>query len=172
MIPEFNTTGTLTFLGGESIRVTVLDPSRQSRLEALKEWATYERRDFAATFGEDATTSNYAMYSKIVTLTPGDVNPSLSKDRILGYSALLVSKKGEAPFFASGLYSFKTEWVRGYQEGDSLETDEIVIDAYDARDREVRVSVYAGPRLVSWPTQADINRIIFSLRPASASDGK
>jgi hypothetical protein len=132
----------------------------------------YESHDFATTYGEDAIKSNYALYSKILTLTPGDVSPSLSHDRILAYSGLLESKKGEVQFFASGLYSFKTKWVRGYQEGDPLETDEIVIHAFDDRDREIGISVDAGPRLVSWPTQADINCIIYSLRPASASEAK
>jgi hypothetical protein len=48
----------------------------------------------------------------------------------------------------------------------------VVIDGFDGQDREIVIVVGVGHGTINRASQADINRITYSLRPISASDAK
>jgi hypothetical protein len=123
-------------------------------------------------FGEETTRSNYALCSRILNLTPRDLRLSFSRLKMVSSSVLLMLK----PIFVVdrqvGLYSFRTEWMRGFQQGDPGRDNIVTIEAFDQHDRELELTVGRmrgdGQRV----SQSELNRIIYSLRSVLASEPK
>jgi hypothetical protein len=67
-----------------------------------------------------------------------------------------------------GLYSFQTEWLRGFQQGDPTLDKTVTIDAFDADDHEIQLSIGRALSASQYVTQSELNRIIHSLRPIRA----
>lgn len=68
-----------------------------------------------------------------------------------------------------GLYSFQTERFRGFQQGDPAHDEVVIVEAYDSQDHVIKLFIAsdrAGQHKVS---QADINQIVCSMRPATHS---
>ena len=142
--------------------------SGSSALETMKETALERGSDLASLFGREAARSNYALRSKILNLTPGDLRLSWNRGEMAGNSVLLVLKGIWAPKTPGGLYSFQTDWVHGFEIGDPAKTDVINIEAFDEHDNQVNLLIGSGIRLAT-PFQQDINVVLNSLRPVSAA---
>ena len=106
-------------------------------------------------FGEETTRSNYALVSAILNLTPRDLRLSFSRKKMVSSSVLLMLKPRWTGTVQSGLYSFRTEWLRGFQQGDPTKDKTVVIDAFDAHDHEIEIWVgqvnHANSREVRLP---------------------
>ncbi len=149
--------------------ISILDPARGSdELQAMKREATKRGTDIRNAFGDEVTRSNYALRSKILYLTPKDLHILSSRQEMVGNSILLLLKSIWTKRIEGGLYSFQTEWLRGFQEGIPTRDKMAIIDGFDAQDREVEVWV-GSEEGANKPSQADVNRILYSLRPVVAS---
>jgi hypothetical protein len=115
-------------------------------------------------FGRDATRSNYALRSKELNLTPGDLRLFSSRREIVANSVFLTIKGIDSQRFKNGLYSFETQWMRDFQEGDLGRDRGVVIEAFDQQDRRLMLIIAAKPG-TSCFAQSDLNQIISSLRP-------
>jgi hypothetical protein len=148
--------------------VSVLNPADGVKsLEILTQEAAKRGTDVKAVFGEEATRSDYALRSKILNLTPGDLSLFSSRQKMVSDSIFLILKGMHTKRIKGGLYSFQTQWLRGFQEG-SPEDTAVVIEAWDANDHRVELLVgseQGAPNL----SQAELNRILFSLHPVSLS---
>lgn len=143
-----------------------LDPAQNpNALELMKQEASKRGTDIRYVFGDEATRSNYALNRKMLYLTPRDVSPISSPRQMMGDSILLILKTIQTANIKGELYSFRTQWLRGFQEGGPARA---VVHAYDAQDREVEFWVGAD-KGANIPSQADINRILYSLRPIDTS---
>jgi hypothetical protein len=141
------------------------DPSQKiGDLDAMKQEAAKKGRDVRNVFGDQATRSNYAMRSKILYLTPKDLSLFSSRQEMVTNSVLLLLKPVHAGIVKGGLYSFQTEWLRGFQEGSPAKDLMTIIDGFDDQDHEVELWV-GSEKGTNKPSQADINRILYSLRP-------
>jgi hypothetical protein len=134
------------------------------RQEAMRRGA-----DIRDVFGDQATGSNYAMRSKILYLTPRDLRLFSSPQQMVANSILLNLKKIWTGAAKGGLYSFQTEWLRGFQEGGPAQNNVVTIYAFDKQDREIELFIGTEPHASGKLSQADINRIFFSLRPVDSS---
>ena len=123
-------------------------------------------------FDEEATRSNYALRSKILNLTPRDLQLSFSRGRMVSSSVLLMLKPMWTGDVEGGLYSFQTDWLRGFQQGDPTRDKIVTIDAFDAHDNEIEFSVGRVKGASQNVTQSELNRIIYSLRPILASQAE
>jgi hypothetical protein len=134
----------------------------------MKQEANKGGTDVGKLFGKKAVSSNYDLRSKILYLTPRDLSLFSSRQEMAGNSILLLMKSIWTKRIKGGLYSFETPWIRGFQEGSPAEDDMTIIDGFDAHDREIELWV-GSDKGANKPSQADINRILYSLRPDPAS---
>ena len=71
-----------------------------------------------------------------------------------------------------GLFSFQTDWLRGFQAGDPTLDKMVFVEAFDSQDRKIELYIGTEPAAKIKPSQMDINQILLSLRPVSASPKK
>jgi hypothetical protein len=161
----------LNFSGGQAI--SVLDWSDgDGPLQALKGGGADSAAALEPVFGAEATRSNYAFISRILKVTPGDLRVFSSRQKMVRNSVLLRIKQIDLPRIKHGVYSFQTNSFRGFQKGDPLRDGVVIIEAFDAQDHKIPLWIGAKPDASPKPTQADINRILYSFRPVSTSQVK
>ena len=139
-----------------------------SALETMNQTARERGADLGSLFGREATRSNYALRSKIFNLTPGDLRLSWNRGEMVGNSVLLVLKGIWTPKTLGGLYSFQTDWVHGFEIVDPAKAGTINIEAFDGQDNQVNLLIGSGIRAAT-PFQQDVNVVLNSLRPVSAT---
>jgi len=150
--------------------IEVLAPSKNgNELDAMKHEAEKRGVDIRNVFGDETTHSNYALRSKVLSLTPRDLRLFSSRQEMVANSVLLILKKTEKNHFRGGLFSFRTEWFRGFQDGDPAQDKMVIVEAFDSQDHKIELYIGSEPAAKSKPSQTDINQILLSLRPASPS---
>jgi hypothetical protein len=148
--------------------ISVLAPSKnESELDAMKQEAARLGEDVSSVFGEETTRSNYALRSKVLSLTPRDLRLFSSRREMVANCVLLILKEIETNRFRGGLFSFQTEWFRGFQKGDPALDGVVIVEAFDSQDRKIELMIGSQPAAGSKLSQTDINQILLSLRPAS-----
>jgi hypothetical protein len=146
------------------------DPAQAvNQLKVLTSEGTKNEAALKRLFGEETTRSNYALRSKILNLTPRDLRLSFSRQKMVSSSVLLMLKPMWAGTLQGGLYSFQTEWLGGFQEGDPTRDKTVTIHAFDAQDHEIELSIGRAQSGSQDITQSELNRIIYSLRPILVS---
>jgi hypothetical protein len=154
----------VNFSGGQTI--AFFDPTASvNEVQLLTQQSAEKNRDARSIWGADAMRSRYAFRSTMLNLTPADLHLFASRQKMVADSVLLTLKGAYVSERKHGLYSFQTAWFRGFQYGAPAQDDGVKIEAFDAQDREVEMIVGCGHRISPRPSQADINRILFSLRP-------
>lgn len=118
--------------------------------------------------GHDATSSDYGLRSKELNMTPSDLRVFSSPYAMAGNSVLLNLKSIDTKRFQNGLFHFETPWVRGFQLGDLARDKGVTVEAYDSQDRQIQLIIGRRPGKTCF-SQADLNRIIFSLHPFSSN---
>lgn len=157
----------------EGQMIGIFDPAQLPDLVGmLKQGDGQSSSGRSAVLTERATASNYALRSTILNLTPGDLRISFFRRQMLTNSVLLMMKEVETPSIRDGIFSFETNWFRGFQEGDPARDAMVIIYGYDAEDREIEVWVGSKRGAKNRPTQADVDCVLYSLRPVAASDDK
>jgi hypothetical protein len=146
------------------------DPAQNvNQLKILTAEGTKNEAGLKKLFGEETTRSNYSLLSTILNLTPRDLRLSFSRQKMVSSSALLMLKPRWTGTVQGGLYSFQTDWLRGFQQGDPTKDETVVIDAFDAHDNEIEISVGRVKSASRDATQPELNRIIYSLQPIPAN---
>jgi hypothetical protein len=136
---------------------------------AMQKGASKNGRNVQDVFGQETTRSSYALRSKVLNLTPGDLHLFSSRQELAGNAMLLLIKGVELQRFKNGLYSFATPWMHGFQDGDLARDRGIVIEAFDNQDRRLTLVVAAKPGKSCFG-QPELNHIIFSLRLIPATE--
>jgi|ERR1700733_5770842 hypothetical protein len=165
---KFESLALVHFSDGQIISIS----DGADELKAMKQASRNGGTDLKNVFGDQPMSSNYALRSKILYLTPRDLRLFSTPREMVANSVLLNLKGIWTTTAKSGLYSFQTDWVRGFQEGSPTLNNLVTIAAFDAQDREVMLYIGAEPRAANRPSQAAINRILYSLRPAASSPTK
>ncbi|HVB35833.1 MAG TPA: hypothetical protein VND42_01235 [Candidatus Acidoferrales bacterium] len=158
----------LNFSSGDFISIS----KGTDELKAMKLQARKRGTDIKDVFGDQPTSSNYALRSKILYLTPRDLRLLSSPRQMAANSTLLTLKGVWTAAAKGGLYSFQTKWLRGFQEGSPARNNPVTIYAFDEQDREIDLSMGTEPQANSRLSQADINCVLYSLRPISSSPSK
>lgn len=95
----------------------------------------------------------------------------LSRQEMAANSVLMILKLMHAGSAKGGEFSFQTDWLRGFQDGDPAIDKMTISSCFDAQDREIEL--WVGSTVgTKKPSQADVNAIIFSLRPATVSPSR
>jgi hypothetical protein len=168
-----NSAVNLTFSTGNV--VVIFDPAKQDPLQVLKQEAAKRGEQLGKYFDGQSLQTNYSWRAKELYLTPHDINVFSPRQEVAGNYALIIMKSAELRRIKGGLYSFQTERFRGFQEGNPVQDEVVIVEAFDSQDRLIKLFIasdHAGQHNVS---QADINQIVGSLRPtidASTSASK
>jgi|ERR1700735_707762 len=126
--------------------------------------------DVRYVFGGKPIDSDYALISRTLYSTPRDVRLSWSRQEMAGNSALLLIKGVGVARMRSGLYSFKTDSLRGFQYGNPTHDNVVDIDAFDQKGRRISLMIGTDAKPDSRKlSQSEINRILYSLRIESSS---
>ena len=155
---KFQSVAVLNFSGGQAI--AVFDWPNSGSLQVLKGGSADSAAALETILGAEATRSNYAFISSILNVTPGDLRVFSSRQKMAGNSVLLNMKQLEISRVKGRVYSFQTGSFRGFQKGELLHDDTVVIEAFDAQDQKIELLIGAKPTTSPKPTQADINRIL------------
>jgi hypothetical protein len=161
-----NSVVVLNFSNGQGIAVFDWP---QGPLQMLKGETAEQAAALQAVLGAEATRSNYAFLSSILAVTPGDLRVFSSRHKMVANSVLLSMKQIEISKVKGRVYSFETDAIRGFQKGDPLQDVTVTIEAFDAQDHKIELLIGAKPNTNPKPSQADINRILYSFRPASTA---
>ncbi len=124
------------------------------------------RRNLENMLGKEATQSNHGYYKAVFSATPDDYSISSPFQRLMGLRLLLTMKDALAETAASGLYSFETQHMRGFQLGHPAKDQAVTIFAFDSSDRYLTLYITAQEGTGGHVTQDQINCIIQSIRPA------
>jgi hypothetical protein len=143
----------LIFVGGYGLMV--LDPSKSG--EQTQVW-----NNIASKFGER---SRYELLSRVLNETPDDLHLTISPRKMTKTAALLNLKKIESSRIKTGLLSFHTDWMHGFQKGNPKDAETVYVDAFDDREREVQLEI-KGPEKLN---QEQINRLFSSRKVNSAA---
>jgi len=103
------------------------------------------------------------------SLTPRDFAPVFFPDKKCGKFCSSYSEKDRKEPFSRRVVSFRTEWFRGFQDGDPAQDKMVIVEAFDSQDHKIELYIGSEPAAKSKPSQTDINQILLSLRPASPS---
>jgi hypothetical protein len=140
-----------------------------SELDALKSGVAIRGVDLGDIFGHEATRSNYALRAKVLAMSPQNLRLFSSRQEMVANSLLLMIKALEVRRVQGGLFSFQTDWLHGFQEGDPALDNMVFVEAFDSQDQKIELYIGAEPTAKPKPSQTDINQILLSLRPVSAS---
>ncbi|MBI2682030.1 MAG: hypothetical protein HYX26_02225 [Acidobacteriales bacterium] len=154
----------LNFSGGGF--VIFQDPAQSVKaLQVMSIPAQYRGTSLEDLFGPEVTRSNFAFQSAVLNTTPADVGLFSSRQKMVRNSIFLVFKSVVVKS-KGGLYKFQTQWVQGFQIGDPERDATVTLIAFDARDNQIEIHIGSDKKSAHRYTQADVNRVIFSLRPA------
>ncbi len=101
------------------------------KLQAMREAMAGRGASPESVLGREATSSNYALFSTILSLTPADLRFSFSRRQMVAHSVLIMFKGTEAQQIKGGVYSFQSEWLRGFQEGSPADASAVSVHAFD-----------------------------------------
>ncbi len=152
----------LTFSTGNV--VVIFDPAEQNSLQILKQEASKSGEQLSRYFDDQVLRTNYSKRAKEFYLTPHDMSLFSPRLEEAGNYALIIMKSAELQRVKGGLHSFRTEGLRGFQLGNPVQDEVVIVEAYDSQDHVIKLFIAsdrAGQHKVS---QADINQIVCSLR--------
>jgi hypothetical protein len=158
----------LNFSGGQLISVFNWQDD-DDIVRAMKGGSAERGAALETVFGKDNMRSNYALISRTLNITPRDLRIFSSRQTMVGNSVLLMIKQIHLSKVKGRVYYFQTGSFRGFQEGDPVHDDIVTIQAFDAQDHKIELLVGAKPNTGLKPTQADINRILYSFRPLNTT---
>lgn len=115
-------------------------------------------------FGPEAMASNYNLEKTILSVTPDRVSLRMPRNEAMGNFLLLGFKTVEIRKDESGLYSIEGRDVRGFQKGEPSRDRVTFLDLFDDKDHEFELWIASDKQGKAKITQADLNRIIQTLR--------
>ena len=150
--------------------MAILKPQPSGPLTSLiRQMPPNATRSFEVVYGKEAVSSDYEFRRTILNVTPKDLSLFARPGQMARNSTLLTLKGVESQRFKNGLYSFETPTMRGFQEGNITLDEGVAIQAFDHQDHLLTLIVGAKPGKACFG-QPELNQIIFSLRPVTASE--
>jgi len=140
---ESNSAVNLTFSTGNV--VVIFDPAKQDSLQILNQGSPKRGEELKRYFDDQALRTNYSMRAKELYLTPHDMRVFSPPLEEAGNSALIIMKSDELRRIKGGLYSFQTERLRGFQQGNPVQDEVVIVEAYDSQDHVIKLFIASDP---------------------------
>jgi hypothetical protein len=163
---------TIAIFAPESGQEVVMfsDPAKkEGAVKMMKDSMGTRFGELASVYGAKTIQSDYDFDQALVNTTPSELSYVLTGRKEVRAAVLLMMKPIEMVDAETGFYSFRTEHLRGFQNGDPAKAKTVIVKAFDAEDHQFEFVF--GNR--SYPkialTQADINMVLQTLRPSPAA---
>jgi hypothetical protein len=119
-------------------------------------------------YGDEALQSDYKLHRLMLTTTPDNVTPFISKQSAISQAMLIVMKGISAPRGAdSGIFAVQAGEFKGFQYGSAGDPTGFSVELFE--DSGSLDFIFGqkrnGPTIIS---QADVNRILQTLKKANA----
>jgi hypothetical protein len=146
------------------------DPAEQKGfVKLMKDSAGAQLGALASVYGAQTIQSDYDFDQAVVNTTPSQLSYVLPRRKEVRAAALLMLKPIEMIDAETGFYSFETQRLRGFQNGNPSKTKNVMVKAFDAEGHQFEFVFGNRAYPNSGPTQADINMVLQTLRPAPAA---
>lgn len=130
-----------------------------------KQFESLDAQRVQQLFGVDATSSNFMFHRTVLAETPSQLKPWMTKREAVRASFLLLFKGTCSVGGETGLFELEENGWRGFQLDDpALRPKRVTLELYDFNDRHVEIVFHPGGSPGASLTQADINRVIRTLR--------
>jgi len=169
-VRNFKSLTLISFKSGQT--VVFYDPKQTiDPLKVIRETTAQNGKDLGVLFGRDVPTSNYQVLNTVLSTTPDDYSLLWLSNDLVRHSILLTIKHGELVNGVSRVYSIETEGLRGFQKGDPLHDEKAtIVDLFDKQDHHFELWFVTQKGASARITQADINRVIETIRPAPVTN--
>ena len=170
-LKELKQGDTIAIFGSESGQEALMfwDPAQnKGPVKMMKNSLGIPSREMALVYGAQTIQSDYAFDQAIVNATPSQLSYVLPGRRVVRTAVLLMLKPTEMIDAETGFYSFETQQLRGFQNGNPLKAKNVLVKAFDAENRQFQFVFGNRSYPNGGPTQADINLVLQTLRPAPA----
>lgn len=145
--------------GGEDLRDVVAKESGVNRHQLA----------IAFRVGPDDT--NYGFHRALLNATPADLSPWMESGQSISFGLVLMIKAISSVGGDTGLFSVSSNDWKGFQFDDPARAPRrITLELYDKNDKHVEVLIAHQPDMKNLPTQADVNRIVQTLRWTDAAN--
>lgn len=152
---------------GKAVETRCASPDRDDEASALM-WITCDIGAHKALYGEDVLQSDYSFKEGVLGTTPDKVGLLTPRKEAVASAMLLVIKGIMMPGGSeSGIYRIRAGDFRGFQFGDPRSRRPLVLEIYN--EEGGFTFIFAQRESGSEPPipQAEINRVIHSLRKSS-----
>jgi hypothetical protein len=150
----------------DSGRVIVFyDPEGQIDVVGqMKSGKSTQFQQFENVFGEQAPDTNYALYHVIYSASPTQVSPFMHSQDAFRANVLLLWKLSFGFDMQPGIHSLQLGSNSGFEFGDAKNGKPVALRVFDEHDKQFRLIFTAQSGEGAKFTQADINRVVKSLR--------
>lgn len=169
---ETKEAATIAIFGSESGQEAIMfwDPAEKKGLvRRMKETPGAQLGALASVYGARAMQSDYDFYRAVANATPSQLSYVLPRRKEVRAAVFLMLKPIEMIDSETGFYSFETQNLRGFQNGNPAKAKNVIVKAFDIQDRQFEFDFGSRSYPDSGLTQADINLILHTLRPAPAA---
>jgi hypothetical protein len=127
--------------------------------------------DLRRLYGDEAVQSDYGFHTAMLQVTPSKLSPFESSEQSARDAMLLTIKVIAMPPADTGLFSIHVNGWRGFQFGDPQKDPRSIIDDLYDDDGGVEFIFFQKAGTNGAISQAQINRVLASLRKAPPSAG-
>ena len=168
-IRDFDSGSAMSFKSGR--RVMFMGPKAHvDRIKTIFESSAGSGKDPRSVLGARTLSSNYEFVRASLETDPTRASLLTPTNEIIRASILLLIKYSESTGFKSGLYGLESAGFRGFQKGSPATGENgATLQLFDADDHEIEIHVATANPTLAPVTQADLNRILQTLRRIDAA---
>jgi hypothetical protein len=163
---------TIAIFASESGQEAIMfwDPARkQGFVKMMKDSSGTAAKEMTSVYGAQTVQSDYDFDRALVNTTPSELSYVLPGRKVVRAAVLLMLKPIEMIDAETGFYSFETEHLRGFQNGDPAKAKNVIVKAFDAEDHQFEFVFGNRTYPKGSLTQGDINMVLQTLRPVSVA---
>jgi len=153
------------FRSGRALMFFGPSPTHEDLMSTVQK--SFGGTSISTIFGPEATKSNYNFHKTMLDLTPSKVTPWMNQRDAVQSSVLLMFKAISSVGGNTGIFVAEANNWKGFQFDDPARNPkQITLELYDDQDRHVEVIFCPGRESAAAISQADVNRVIWTLAPA------
>jgi hypothetical protein len=122
-------------------------------------------QEFSQLYGDESLESDYAFHKKMLSLTPSEITPFISRKQAVGGQVLLLIKAISMPKASSGIFSLQAPGFQGFQfENPQTHPPRITEELYSNEGGIDLMFLQKMDGRAPTISQGEINRVIRSIR--------
>jgi len=122
-------------------------------------------------WGEKTFESNFTLTKAMLETSPAQMAVFAPRAKTLGLGILLLLKPSTAMGGETGIFTFDTPTIRGFQMGDPGKRPKYIsVRAFDMGDHQLELTFGIQKSAIGQITQAEVNRVLQTVRPVTKSE--